>query len=872
MTLADRFLDADQELQRRLPSIGDFENEPVVSLEEAVKKFQSLAYPYYYKVEPALNKMLRLRKSLTLDEAAAIYLYTIYHWKPDSAIAIQLNKALRFGDASHIKHWLSYLKLFVTGLNKLPPKKGTIWRFTRGDITARFQNECIWSGFSSCTGTESVMTRAVGLHGVYTVFKIECINGKSISNYSEQPDQDEVLLMPGTRLRVLDKYYQGDDIHMVYLQEVESQNQLSPYRPSCTSPMNQSYRTDQGLPSPSIQPSKKPEVPQVNTTYKLVVLQTPSENQKSQPQKSTVETNTFNNFRIDKPSPGSGIASVGRKNEYSASDKSWLNRQYHDDSKQMIMTPEDLETKVQYPASSCDRSILNRVEGSMLGMALGDALGAHVEFRPRQYLEENPVQDLQEGGTWGLKKGQFTDDTSMALCLAASLVCRRDFVPYDQLVRYKWWYRDGYMSSTGQCFDIGAATSQSLREFERRQKLFANEHSIASTELDSLSDQALLKEFKVNCSEDGAAGNGALMRLAPVPLFFYRDPIKAVEYSGISGIITHGDQKASDACRYYGALIVAALRGETKAQLLDNDFYLKHREWFGSKSLTQEVLNVAQGSYKKPGGYREGIRGKGYIVSALEAALWAFCYDDNSFEKGVLDAVNLGDDTDTTAAIYGQLAGAHYGYERLPERWKKQVYASNFIKCLCKWIVYEGELCNSKSSISKEPGSSNQPQSNVLSQSISVCSPMSTIRTTEAQTTHAASHVRSSDKYGVPGPMPSSHTPTRVAYPAATPGPSNLPWASSERQTFYSPNNGLGYSINSAFSPHNDFRTKYTNDHLARSMQVNDIRSAYDPILRRTHDHATGYGYSGTVLQDTGYGTYPDTRIRAHRRPQYEHR
>ncbi|CAM4949686.1 unnamed protein product [Rotaria socialis] len=872
MTLADRFLDADQELQRRLPSIGDFENEPVVSLEEAVKKFQSLAYPYYYKVEPALNKMLRLRKSLTLDEAAAIYLYTIYHWKPDSAIAIQLNKALRFGDASHIKHWLSYLKLFVTGLNKLPPKKGTIWRFTRGDITARFQNECIWSGFSSCTGTESVMTRAVGLHGVYTVFKIECINGKSISNYSEQPDQDEVLLMPGTRLRVLDKYYQGDDIHMVYLQEVESQNQLSPYRPSCTSPMNQSYRTDQGLPSPSIQPSKKPEVPQVNTTYKLVVLQTPSENQKSQPQKSTVETNTFNNFRIDKPSPGSGIASVGRKNEYSASDKSWLNRQYHDDSKQMIMTPEDLETKVQYPASSCDRSILNRVEGSMLGMALGDALGAHVEFRPRQYLEENPVQDLQEGGTWGLKKGQFTDDTSMALCLAASLVCRRDFVPYDQLVRYKWWYRDGYMSSTGQCFDIGAATSQSLREFERRQKLFANEHSIASTELDSLSDQALLKEFKVNCSEDGAAGNGALMRLAPVPLFFYRDPIKAVEYSGISGIITHGDQKASDACRYYGALIVAALLGETKAQLLDNDFYSKHKHWFGSKSLTQEVLNVAQGSYKKPGGYREGIRGKGYIVSALEAALWAFCYDDNSFEKGVLDAVNLGDDTDTTAAIYGQLAGAHYGYERLPERWKKQVYASNFIKCLCKWIVYEGELCNSKSSISKEPGSSNQPQSNVLSQSISVCSPMSTIRTTEAQTTHAASHVRSSDKYGVPGPMPSSHTPTRVAYPAATPGPSNLPWASSERQTFYSPNNGLGYSINSAFSPHNDFRTKYTNDHLARSMQVNDIRSAYDPILRRTHDHATGYGYSGTVLQDTGYGTYPDTRIRAHRRPQYEHR
>ncbi|CAF3356614.1 unnamed protein product [Rotaria socialis] len=872
MTSADRFLDADQEPLQRLSSIQDYRKESLVKLEDAVKIIQLLTYDYECMVLTAKRKMYCPGDKLTVDEAAAIYLYTMWYWRANEAIAIKLNRVLRSGVPNHVIPWASYIQLFVTGLNKLPSKKGTVWCGARGDITAHYQNECIWTGFSPCTGTKLVIDDLLNKCAVYTMFEIECINGKSIRDYSEDPNENEVLLMPGTRFRVMKKEDLKYGSRKVYLKEVESQSQLLPQPSGYLSSTNQAYRTDQGLPSPSIQPSKKPEVPQVNTTYKLVVLQTPSENQKSQPQKSTVETNTFNNFRIDKPSPGSGIASVGRKNEYSASDKSWLNRQYHDDSKQMIMTPEDLETKVQYPASSCDRSILNRVEGSMLGMALGDALGAHVEFRPRQYLEENPVQDLQEGGTWGLKKGQFTDDTSMALCLAASLVCRRDFVPYDQLVRYKWWYRDGYMSSTGQCFDIGAATSQSLREFERRQKLFANEHSIASTELDSLSDQALLKEFKVNCSEDGAAGNGALMRLAPVPLFFYRDPIKAVEYSGISGIITHGDQKASDACRYYGALIVAALRGETKAQLLDNDFYLKHREWFGSKSLTQEVLNVAQGSYKKPGGYREGIRGKGYIVSALEAALWAFCYDDNSFEKGVLDAVNLGDDTDTTAAIYGQLAGAHYGYERLPERWKKQVYASNFIKCLCKWIVYEGELCNSKSSISKEPGSSNQPQSNVLSQSISVCSPMSTIRTTEAQTTHAASHVRSSDKYGVPGPMPSSHTPTRVAYPAATPGPSNLPWASSERQTFYSPNNGLGYSINSAFSPHNDFRTKYTNDHLARSMQVNDIRSAYDPILRRTHDHATGYGYSGTVLQDTGYGTYPDTRIRAHRRPQYEHR
>ena len=120
----------------------------------------------------------------------------------------------------------------------------------------------------------------------------------------------------------------------------------------------------------------------------------------------------------------------------------------------------------------------------------------------------------------------------MALCLASSLVVRQDYAPYDQLVRYKWWYREGYMSSTGKCFDIGAATKHALVEFENRQKKFAKIHNIPLEEMDSLSDPDLLKEFDVNCSKDDVAGNGALMRLAPVPLFFYRDPPRAVEYSG----------------------------------------------------------------------------------------------------------------------------------------------------------------------------------------------------------------------------------------------------------------------------------------------------------------------------------------------------
>ncbi|CAF4080011.1 unnamed protein product [Rotaria sordida] len=259
----------------------------------------------------------------------------------------------------------------------------------------------------------------------------------------------------------------------------------------------------------------------------------------------------------------------------------------------------------------------------------------------------------------------------MALCLAISLIACQDFVPYDQLVRYKWWYRHGYMSSTGHCFDIGAATKDSILEFERRQKKFVQARGIPTDQIDFLTGRNL-QEFDVECSKEGVAGNAPLMRLASVPIFFFRNPQMAVEYSGMSGKITHGDVKVYDACCYYGALIVAALGGAKKNELTSQTFYDDHLAWFGNRALHPDVMAIARGSYQRKGGYDDGIRGKGYIINALEAALWAFWSDEGSFEKGALNAVNLGDDTDTTAAIYGQLAGAHYGYKKIPEKWLKE--------------------------------------------------------------------------------------------------------------------------------------------------------------------------------------------------------
>jgi ADP-ribosylglycohydrolase len=249
------------------------------------------------------------------------------------------------------------------------------------------------------------------------------------------------------------------------------------------------------------------------------------------------------------------------------------------------------------------------------------------------------------------------------------------------------------MSSTGKCFDIGKATKEALEKFEHRQEQFQHQYQIPPDDIDYLYQRhpKLLKHFNTNCSQNGVAGNGALMRLAPVPLFFYRHARYAVEFSGISGRITHGDQIAYDACRYYGALIVAALEGEKKDILLSDSFYDRHKDLFNNEELHPTIMEIVQGSYQKLDGHTGGIRGKGYIVKSLEAALWAFWSDGNSFKTGVLAAVNLGDDTDTTAAIYGQLAGAYYGYDKLPKDWREVLYAKDFIECLSRWIVYEGE-------------------------------------------------------------------------------------------------------------------------------------------------------------------------------------
>ncbi|MBS1954204.1 MAG: ADP-ribosylglycohydrolase family protein [Cyanobacteria bacterium SZAS-4] len=285
----------------------------------------------------------------------------------------------------------------------------------------------------------------------------------------------------------------------------------------------------------------------------------------------------------------------------------------------------------------------NRFRGSILGLATGDAVGTTLEFR--QPGSFKPITDMVGGGPFNLKAGEWTDDTSMMLCLGTSLVVCRGFDPVDQMERYVRWYRTGYMSSNGECFDIGSTVGKALVEFEYSPRPYCGSSSVYT------------------------AGNGSLMRLAPVPLTFVNNPAKAIDTAALSSRTTHGALVSIDACRYMAALIVGALNGESKDEILSAP-YSPVTEYWQKHPLCPEIKAIALGSYKNS--EPPQIKGTGYAADALEASLWAF-HNSNSFEEGCLKAVNLGNDADTTGAIYGQLAGAYYGIEGIPPNWVQRL-------------------------------------------------------------------------------------------------------------------------------------------------------------------------------------------------------
>ena len=275
----------------------------------------------------------------------------------------------------------------------------------------------------------------------------------------------------------------------------------------------------------------------------------------------------------------------------------------------------------------------DRALGAFMGLAVGDALGTTIEFSRRDSTP--PVTDMIGGGPFGLKPGEWTDDTSMALCLADSLVVNDgDLDPLDLAQRFLRWWKQGENSVTGRCFDIGNATRSALAAFARTGTPRGDDHP-------------------------HAAGNGGVMRLAPAALAAKGDAARAVFLSRAQSEVTHAAAECLDAAEALALVLNAGILGDGKAAL---------DAAAGARLSAPKVAAVAAGSWR--GRSRATIRSTGYVVDTLEASLWAVSGSD-SFEEAVLKAVNLG--ADRVGVVTGQIAGAVWGLAAIPERWRRTI-------------------------------------------------------------------------------------------------------------------------------------------------------------------------------------------------------
>ena len=276
-----------------------------------------------------------------------------------------------------------------------------------------------------------------------------------------------------------------------------------------------------------------------------------------------------------------------------------------------------------------DAQTTDRALGCLLGLAAGDAIGTTLEFSRRD--AHPPLTDMVGGGPFRLRPGEWTDDTSMALCLADSLLACGGLDQRDLMERFVRWWREGHNSHNGRCFDIGITTRQALQRF-----LDIGDPVAGSTDANT-------------------AGNGSIMRLAPVALCWSGDPEQAISAARAQSVTTHGASAAVEGCALLAEILVEAIATGDKASVLRR-----------RSAVESSIAAIAAGSWRNK--ERERIRSSGYVVHTLEAALW--CVDRSAeFSDAVLLAANLADDADTVAAVTGQIAGALWGKNAIPRHW-----------------------------------------------------------------------------------------------------------------------------------------------------------------------------------------------------------
>ena len=315
--------------------------------------------------------------------------------------------------------------------------------------------------------------------------------------------------------------------------------------------------------------------------------------------------------------------------------------------------------------------IKDRRRGSLVGLAVGDALGAAIEFRSPGSFE--PVTEYRTGGPHNLNIGEWTDDTSMALALADSL--KEGWDLNDQAERYCAWLEEGRYSVNGWCFDIGSTTRQALERF---------------MECKDATESGLI--------EARASGNGGIMRIAPVAIRYCQELNTSELFQrGVeASAVTHASEMCKSAAGFMSIMLQSLLNGVSRETVLDDGWYDKVRNGFPKlPDLHPSIYKISQGSYKtkKPAdpknwwpGQDNVIQGSGFVVQSLEAALWAF-WKAQDFKEAVLAGVNLGEDSDTTGAICGQFAGAYWGESGIPQEWIDGLARKDMIEDALKGLL-----------------------------------------------------------------------------------------------------------------------------------------------------------------------------------------
>ena len=280
---------------------------------------------------------------------------------------------------------------------------------------------------------------------------------------------------------------------------------------------------------------------------------------------------------------------------------------------------------MQLKTHSWDRTV-----GALVGLAVGDALGATIEGSKRDVVP--PVSDIVGGGPFKLRPGEWTDDTALALCVADSVLFCGGLDQDDLLRRFRRWLRYGDSSCTGSCVGAGNTTTEAIRRFEKTQNLISDLTG---------------PEF---------ATNGSLMRLAPIAMYWHREREDAIKAARDQSVTTHSNPAAVEACAYFTDVLLDAIEAQPKEHVM------RPRQWLAN----EDIDAVARGSWI--GKQRADIQSSGDVIHTLEAALWSVSQTDN-FRDAVVLAANLGDDADTVAAVTGQLAGAVWGVSDIPKAW-----------------------------------------------------------------------------------------------------------------------------------------------------------------------------------------------------------